>query len=166
TDGRPRSRRTGGLDRACKRLSMRGRPADGDSRFMCLGCLKSGVKARPRPHPGKARKSAATARNAAESSAAQAQFSAEYAGQSAREAGESAEEARHSAIAAGKSQAEADAAASQAWAEVKRKREAEIAEAKRRAEEVRKAEEARKEPGACGYTMRCVSGSSMGVPGT
>ncbi|MFD9356231.1 polymorphic toxin-type HINT domain-containing protein [Streptomyces sp. NPDC060031] len=95
-----------------------------------------------------AKKSAATARNAAaaadrdaaaaEESAAQAAFSAQYARDSADKANASAADARESAIAAGKSKDEANALASQAWTEVKKKLEAEQAEARRLAEEERK----------------------------
>ncbi|MFD9357928.1 polymorphic toxin-type HINT domain-containing protein, partial [Streptomyces sp. NPDC060031] len=95
-----------------------------------------------------AKNSAATARNAAaaasrdadaaEESASQAEFSAAYARESAARANESATEARESAIAAGKSKDEANAFASQAWTTVKKKYEAEQAEARRVAEEERK----------------------------
>ncbi|MEV6950979.1 polymorphic toxin-type HINT domain-containing protein [Streptomyces sp. NPDC051183] len=107
-----------------------------------------------------AKASAVTARNAAnnanrdadaaEASAAQAAFSANYARESAREADLSAARAKESAIQAGKSKTEAEGAASQAWADVKVKREAELAEAQRKAEEVRKqqaeAEKNKKKP--------------------
>lgn len=95
-----------------------------------------------------AKTSAATARNAAnnanrdaeaaEASAVQAEFSAGYARESARQADASAARARESATAAGKSKEEAETAASQAWNNVQKKREAEIAEAKRIAEEQQK----------------------------
>ncbi|MFJ6792818.1 polymorphic toxin-type HINT domain-containing protein [Streptomyces sp. NPDC091268] len=95
-----------------------------------------------------AKNSAAAARNAAaaadrdadaaEDSAAQAAFSAKYARDSAARANESATRARESATAAGKSAEEANTLASQAWNEVKVKREAEEATARRQAEEARK----------------------------
>ncbi|MFD3940870.1 polymorphic toxin-type HINT domain-containing protein, partial [Streptomyces sp. NPDC058611] len=94
--------------------------------------------------------SANRAADAAEASAAQAAFSANYARQSAKQADESARRARDSAVAAGKSKDEAEAAASQAWTDVKVKREAELAEAQRGAEELRKqqaeAEKNKKKP--------------------
>ncbi|MFE5736737.1 polymorphic toxin-type HINT domain-containing protein [Streptomyces celluloflavus] len=97
-----------------------------------------------------AAKAATTARNAAdragrdtvaaEESAAQAEFSASYARRSALEARDAADDARYSALDAGKSADEAKNLASQAWAEVVKKREAELAEARRQAEEARKKE--------------------------
>ncbi|MFE7114037.1 polymorphic toxin-type HINT domain-containing protein, partial [Streptomyces sp. NPDC057654] len=96
----------------------------------------------------KAAESAVTARNAAdranhdamaaEESAAQAEFSADYARSSAVTARGAASEAHDSALAAGKSAEEAKRLASEAWTEVVKKREAELAEARRQAAEERK----------------------------
>ncbi|MFD9359557.1 polymorphic toxin-type HINT domain-containing protein, partial [Streptomyces sp. NPDC060031] len=109
-----------------------------------------------------AAKSASTARaaaaradadaKAAADSAAQAEFSAQYARQSAVEANDSATLARSHATAAGKSAEEATSLALQAWGEVQKKREAEEAEARRKAEELRKKEQEtakKKEPRRC-----------------
>ncbi|WP_323447241.1 polymorphic toxin-type HINT domain-containing protein [Streptomyces yaizuensis] len=81
---------------------------------------------------------------AAEESAAQAEFSASYARQSASLADEAAGDAFVSALLANQSANEAKGHARQAWASVIEKREAELAEARRKAEEQRKqaAEEA------------------------
>ncbi|MHC3389636.1 polymorphic toxin-type HINT domain-containing protein [Streptomyces lavendulocolor] len=92
--------------------------------------------------------------DAAEAFAAQADFSAGYARESARKADIAATEARASAVAAGKSKAEAEASANQAWLEVQRAREAEIAEAKRQAEEAQREkakQEAKKKQPRCTY---------------
>ncbi|MGW7575676.1 polymorphic toxin-type HINT domain-containing protein [Streptomyces sp. NPDC054765] len=98
--------------------------------------------------------SAKTARNAAntadrdaadaETSAAQAEFSATYARSSASLATSAADDARASALDAGKSAKEATALATQAWTEVQKKRESEVAEARRKAEEARKQQEREK----------------------
>ncbi|MGW0425851.1 polymorphic toxin-type HINT domain-containing protein [Streptomyces sp. NPDC002990] len=95
-----------------------------------------------------AKASATTARSAsnraqqdadnAQESAAEAEFSAEYARTSAYHAQESADAARTDALKAGKSAAEADGLAKAAWTEVVKKREAELAEARRLAAEQRK----------------------------
>ncbi|MGW2016705.1 polymorphic toxin-type HINT domain-containing protein [Streptomyces sp. NPDC001927] len=95
----------------------------------------------------KAANSANSARNAAnraqqdavaaEESAAQAEFSASYARSSALMAQEAKTEARTAALEAGKSAEEADSSASQAWDRVVKLREAEEAEARRKAEQQR-----------------------------
>ncbi|MFD7233172.1 hypothetical protein [Streptomyces sp. NPDC059881] len=89
--------------------------------------------------------SATTARNAAnraeqdaiaaEESAAQAEFSAHCARTSADQARRAAEDAEASALVAGKSAEEAADLATAAWKDVVTKREAELAEARRLAEE-------------------------------
>ncbi|MGV4926536.1 polymorphic toxin-type HINT domain-containing protein [Streptomyces sp. HJ7] len=122
-----------------------------------------------------AAKSATTARNAAdtadrdaaaaEESAAQAEFSANYARNSAEFANDAADEARESAHAAGKSAKEADTLAKQAWEGVRKKREAEEAEARRKAEEARKQQEKQKAKKQCYFNpfsdrgdVACISG--------
>ncbi|MCA6095926.1 hypothetical protein LE181_27655 [Streptomyces sp. SCA3-4] len=106
-----------------------------------------------------AAKSASTARDAAnradqdaaaaEESAAQAEFSASYARDSAALAEEAKQEAHESALAANRSSEEAKNQASKAWDEVVKKREAELAEARRKAEEQRKKEQARQKKKPC-----------------
>ncbi|MFD5543929.1 polymorphic toxin-type HINT domain-containing protein [Streptomyces sp. NPDC127079] len=96
----------------------------------------------------KAKTSATTARAAAnradqdavaaEESAAQAEFSADYARASATSAAQASDDARQSALDAGKSSAEADELAEAAWKDVVKKREVELAEERRLAEEARK----------------------------
>ncbi|MFK8905879.1 polymorphic toxin-type HINT domain-containing protein [Streptomyces sp. YS-3] len=98
-----------------------------------------------------AAKSAQTARNAADAadrdaaaadeSAAQAEFSATYARSSAEWANDAADSAYASALSAGKSSGEAQKLASQAWADVAAKRQAEEAEARHKADERRKQQE-------------------------
>ncbi|WP_330329195.1 ALF repeat-containing protein [Streptomyces sp. NBC_00536] len=109
----------------------------------------------------KAANSAATARNAAAQadreadaaaeSAAQAAFSAQYARTSAARADAASVTAREGAKAAGKSAEEANTLASEAWTEVQKKREVEVAEARRLAEEQRKRQQeaTTRKPRAC-----------------
>ncbi|MGW3275909.1 polymorphic toxin-type HINT domain-containing protein, partial [Streptomyces kronopolitis] len=95
----------------------------------------------------------------AESSAAQAEFSASYARSSAYLATSAADDARASALDAGKSTKEANALATQAWTEVKKKRESEVAEARRRAEEARKQQEQKaKKPHCVSHTGNEIAG--------
>lgn len=96
----------------------------------------------------KAKASATTARAAAdragrdaaaaEESAAQAEFSADYARASATSAAQASDDARQSALDAGKSSTEADELAKAAWKDVVTKRETELAEERRLAEEARR----------------------------
>ncbi|MFD9822863.1 polymorphic toxin-type HINT domain-containing protein [Streptomyces violascens] len=106
-----------------------------------------------------AAKSAVTARNAADAadrdaaaaaeSAAQAEFSAKYARDSAYAANDAKRTAQAAAVDAGKSAAEANTIASQAWDDVLKKRQGEEAEARRQAEELRKQEEAQSKKHVC-----------------
>ncbi len=96
----------------------------------------------------KAKTSATTARAAAHraeqdaavatESAARAEFSAQYARVSAKSAAQASDDARQSALDAGKSAAEADAFAKAAWKDAVKKREVELAEQSRLAEEARR----------------------------
>ncbi|WP_242584632.1 polymorphic toxin-type HINT domain-containing protein [Streptomyces sp. MST-110588] len=107
----------------------------------------------------KAGKSAVTAVNAAnradravanaDESAAQSEFSANYAHDSAYSARNAASEAQISEMDAGKSLEEANTAAAQAWGEVVKKREAELTQARRQAEEQRKQERASRDKKPC-----------------